>query len=97
MSSNGPQRTTCKCDSGKNEYHEIERKQCTMCNSLLIRRSVSPIRKSVESRLRKLDSFKANPKQSVSYDTILRASSRDHLIEHKMIKSPKKYCFIFLY
>jgi hypothetical protein len=80
----------CHCKSHKiNEYEEIERKHCPMCNSLLIKKSISPIRKSVENRLRNLDTFGDNL-QSVSLDTVLRASARDKLFEHNMVKSPKK-------
>ena len=74
-----------------NEYEEIERKHCPMCNSLLIKKSVSPIRKSVEKRLRNLDTFGDSNLKSVSLDTVLRASARDKLFEQNMVKSPTKY------
>ena len=76
----------------KSEYQdvEVERKHCPMCNSLLIKRSVSPIRKSVENRLKNLDIVGGSNNQSVSFDTVLRASARDQLLEHNMIKTPQK-------
>lgn len=82
----------CKKCGVHGEYEEVERKHCPMCNSLLIQRS--PIRKSVESRLRNLDTFGDNTGQSVSLDTILRASSRHQIIESKMVSTPMKY-FLF--
>ena len=92
LSSKKTKTCDCKCGKIQNEYQdiEVERKQCPMCNSLLIKRSISPIRKSVENRLKNLDNFGGSNNQSVSFDTVLRASARDKLLEHKMIKSPQK-------
>lgn len=79
----------CQRSANNGEFEEFERRQCPMCNSLLIKKSMSPIRKSVENRLRNL---RLVPKKndSVSVETILRASSRNQLKEHNMILSPKK-------
>jgi uncharacterized protein with PIN domain len=80
----------CKTQKVKDEYDEVERKHCPMCNSLLIKKTRSPIRKSVESRLRNLGTFGETNVQSVSLDTMLRASAREGLFEQNMVKSPKK-------
>ena len=84
-------RADCACKSSqmKREYQEVEveRKHCPMCNSLLIKKSLSPIRKSVENRLKNLDTFGETAK-SVSLDTVLRASARNQLFEQNMVRSP---------
>jgi transcription initiation factor IIE alpha subunit len=81
----------CKChnEHPQEEFEEIERRQCPMCNSLLIKKTLSPIRKSVETRLRNLRTFGENT-DSVAVDTILRASSRNQLKEYNMKLSPLK-------
>lgn len=82
----GKKPCTCKEQALRSEYEqtEVERRHCPMCNSLLIKRSLSPIRKSVEQRLRNLDTFGDTNEQSVTLDTLLRASARNQLVEHRM-------------
>jgi hypothetical protein len=73
----------CPCKSQTIEYQEtiLEEKRCPMCNSILVKKMLSPIRKSVESNISHLGNIQKTP--SISIPRFSIPENEYHLVKNK--------------